>query len=132
LKACTSLLALAAWVYAPVILLGPWIFGLVFGREWYSAAEYARWMSFSLVAILASRPVIASIPALSLHGMFLIYEIVTLALRALAIYAGYTITSSALGAVAAFSLTSVLTFVALSLLVFRRAAQLKPEGGQTA
>src|SRR5690606_17329045 len=62
LKACTSLLALAALVYAPVILLGPWIFGLVFGSEWYSAGEYARWMSFWFVAILASRPVIAAIP----------------------------------------------------------------------
>lgn len=128
LKACVSLLAFAALVYSPVALFGPWLFGLVFGSEWSAAGEYARWMSFWFVAILASRPIIAAIPVLSLQGMFLIFEIVTLALRALAIYAGYSITSSALGAVAAFSLVSVLTFVVLAALVFRQAKKVNPAG----
>jgi len=122
LRATTSLLAVGGLVYAPVILLGPWLFALVFGDEWYAAGEYARWMSFWFIAILATRPVIAAIPVLNLQGVFLIFEIAALALRAFAIYAGYTITSSALGAVAAFSLSCVLLFLILTLLVLRRAA----------
>ncbi|MCR6651817.1 MAG: oligosaccharide flippase family protein [Cellvibrionaceae bacterium] len=128
LQACTPLLALGILVYAPVVILGPWLFGFIFGSEWYAAGEYARWMSFWFIAILASRPIIAAIPVLSLQGVFLLFEIGALMLRALAIYAGYTLTSSALGAVAAFSLMNVLVFVLLTLLVLRRAAKLKSPG----
>lgn len=125
LRACSSLAAAGALVYSPVVLLGPWLFGFVFGKQWYEAGEYAQWMALWFVAILASRPVVAAIPVLSLQGMFLFFEVGTLALRALAIYAGYTLTGTALGAVVAFSLVSVFTFSFLAFVVLRRASQLQ-------
>lgn len=123
-KACSSLVAIGILVYAPVLAFGPWLFSFVFGESWYAAGEYAQWMSLWFIAILASRPVVAAIPVLSLQGTFLIFELVTLGLRAMAIYAGYSIANTALGAVAAFSLVSVVTFAALGILVLRRAAHL--------
>jgi O-antigen/teichoic acid export membrane protein len=125
MKACGVLLLLAVGAYSIVILFGPWLFAWVFGEQWLTAGEYARWMALWFIAVLASRPIIAAIPALSMQGLFLVFECCTLALRALAIYLGYLFTQSALGAVAAFSLVSVVTFAGLSCFVIRRANRYK-------
>ena len=54
-----------------------------------------------------NRPSVGAIPVLSLQGLFLIYEVASVAFRAAALFAGFVVYDSALVAVALFSLVSV-------------------------
>lgn len=119
-KACLSLAAIGCIPYLILISFGPWLFSLVFGADWREAGEYSRWMSAWLFVVLATRPIIAAIPALSLQGLFLVFEGIAVLIRFAAILIGYFWTGSALGAVIAFSLSNVAVYVVLSILIIRK------------
>lgn len=120
-KACLALLGLGGIPYLLIALLGPFAFSLIFGTEWSDAGEFARWMSIWLLSFLVSRPVIAAIPALSLQREFLIFEILALLARGVAIVLGYIIFSSAVMAIAVFSLVNAAIYLFLTLYVVARA-----------
>ncbi len=120
-NACAMLMLAGAPPYLLVAGLGPWLFSLVFGGDWYIAGEYARWMSLWVFMILVTRPVIAAIPALALQGSFLIFESMALIVKVVAIYVGYQVTGSALGAVVAFSLSNAVIYALLTGFVIHKA-----------
>ena len=120
-KACLSLAAIGCIPYLILIAFGPWLFSLVFGADWREAGEYSRWMSAWLFVVLATRPIIAAIPALSLQGLFLAFEGIAVLIRFAAILIGYFWTGSALGAVIAFSLSNVAVYAVLTILIIRKA-----------
>lgn len=121
MKACTSLAAIGCVPYILLIAIGPWLFSKIFGEEWAEAGEYARWMSMWLYIVLITRPIIASIPALSLQGLFLLFEALAVFVRAAAILIGYYLFGTAMGAVIAFSLSNVIIYAALTMLIIRKA-----------
>jgi O-antigen/teichoic acid export membrane protein len=102
------MLAIGMVPFGLVILFGPALFSFVFGNEWAVAGEYARWLSFWLLAAFISRPSIATIPVLSLQKQFLIYEIVSVAVRTLSLILGVLIFQSDVVAVALFSLSGLI------------------------
>lgn len=120
LKACLSLAAIGCIPYMILFAFGPWLFTTIFGAEWTEAGEYARWMSAWLFVVLITRPVIAAIPALSLQGVFLIFEAVAISIRITAILIGYFWSGSALGAIIAFSLSNVIIYLILAILITRK------------
>lgn len=125
IKTCLSLALVGAIPYLALVLLGPWIFSILFGDDWTEAGEYARWMSVWLYFVLISRPVVAAIPVLSLQGFFLIFEIVALAARALAIFFGYQIGGSALSAVISFSMSNVFIYAILMWVIINNSSAKK-------
>lgn len=120
LKTCSSLAAIGSLPYLSLILLGPWLFSIIFGAAWLEAGEYARWMSAWLYLVLVTRPIIAAIPALSLQGFFLAFELLALIVRTGSIFAGYWINESALAAVIAFSLCNILIYAILACIVIQK------------
>ena len=108
-----ALLAIGIFPFGIVVLIGPWLFSLVFGHEWVLAGEYARWLSLWFLAAFIAQPSIASIPVLLLQRGFLVYEIIAATVRALAIILGVFLFDSDLMVVALLSLSSVFLVVLL-------------------
>lgn len=120
IKACISLAAIGCAPYIILIIFGPSILSTIFGENWFEAGEYARWMSAWLFVVLVTRPIVAAIPALSLQGLFLAFEILSTLLRIAAIFVGYLWLNTALGAIIAFSLINIVIYTILAGWVIRK------------
>lgn len=107
LKATLALAAIGIVPFGLIIAFGPSLFALVFGVDWIRAGEYAQWLALWVYFGFINRPSVGAIPVLSLQGFFLIFEIVSILLRAGALALGYVTFESALGAIAIFSVTNV-------------------------
>ena len=103
LKASLALAAAGVVPFGLVILFGPWLFGFVFGAEWLAAGAYAQWLALWLFFAFVNRPSVAAIATLGKQGFFLVYEIVSLGLRAGALYVGFRLFNNDQVAVALFS-----------------------------
>ncbi|MDM1545265.1 oligosaccharide flippase family protein [Ignatzschineria indica] len=102
--------------FAIIMVFGVWVFEFVFGDEWTVAGQYAQWMALWVLISLAARPLIATIPVIKIQGVFLIYEIVFLTLKAVAlIVAGY-VYKDALLAVAVYSLITASSYLVLYMI----------------
>lgn len=115
LKATLALAAIGLFPFGLIVAFGPWLFALVFGDDWMRAGEYAQWLALWVYFGFINRPSVGAIPVLSLQKFFLIFEIVSITLRAGALALGYFIFESALGAIAIFSITNVFLNVVLIL-----------------
>jgi len=104
-----------------VVLFGPSLFGFVFGHEWETAGEYARWLSLWLLSIFISRPSVAAIPVLSLQKGFLVYEIVSAIVLASLLTLGIIFFQSDIIAVQVLSLFGVFFSLFLIFWVLRNA-----------
>lgn len=107
LRATSTMGVVGLVPFGIVVALGPWLFSFIFGDEWVVAGEYARWLALWLYVGFLNRPSIAAIATLGLQGFFLIYEILSLVIRVLAIYVGFMIFENDVLAVALFSLSGV-------------------------
>lgn len=112
-KATLALAVIGAIPYGLVFLFGPWLFSLVFGEEWRVAGEYARWLAAWSYFGFMNRPSVAALAVLNMQGFFLIYEIVSLILRAASLYIGFAILKDDLQAVILFSISGVILNFAL-------------------
>jgi O-antigen/teichoic acid export membrane protein len=95
---------------------GPAIFGLAFGAQWRESGHYAAIISiaWAFENISVSSSVIISL--LELQKVYLTLEVISLALRAAALYAGYLL-GSAEGAVGLYSGVSAIMVVAVIIYV---------------
>lgn len=99
-------ITLAAVGFVPfglVFAFGPWMFGLVFGAEWVTSGEYARWLSLWLYFGFINTPSVQTIPILNIQGWFLKYEIVSIVLRIASIVFGFYVMQDDVSAIMAFS-----------------------------
>lgn len=112
-KATAALAVVGVCPFLLVVLLGPWLFALVFGSEWRVAGEYGQWLACWLFFGFINRPSVAAIAALSLQKSFLLYEIALVVTRVVAIYVGFFVFESDRVAVAAFSLAGAIMNVLL-------------------
>jgi O-antigen/teichoic acid export membrane protein len=113
IKATLGLAAVGFFPFAVVAAFGPWMFGFVFGSEWAVAGEYARWLALWLFFGFINRPSVASIPVLGLQGVFLIYEIVSVLLRAGTLIVGFYLFKNDVLAIILFSLAGVILNISL-------------------
>ncbi len=110
----TGSLALAGLVpFGLVIILGPWLFGLVFGDEWTTAGVYARWMALWLYSAFLNVPSVQVIPLLGMQAHLLAFELVATAVRTGALLAGALALGTDVAAVALFSVSGALVNAAL-------------------
>lgn len=128
-KKATLLLALVGAIpFSFLILLGPWLFSLLFGSEWEVAGEYARWLSVWMFFMFLNAPSIKAIPVITAQGLHLIYTNIGVILRILALYFGYAVFSSDIVSVAAFSLVGGLLNMILIFGVLRLCSKYDMEG----
>ena len=99
--------------FGAMVVLGPWLFAVLFGDPWWQAGEYARWMAVWLYFAFLNKPSVASIASLGLQRGFLIYEVLSVLGRVAALYVGFRVYHSDLVAVVAFSLVGAMLNLAL-------------------
>lgn len=116
IKATLALAVVGIIPYGVVFLFGPLLFSFVFGEEWRVAGEYARWLSAWSYFGFMNRPSVAALAVLNMQRFFLVYEIVSLILRAASLYIGFAILNNDLQAVILFSISGVILNSALILI----------------
>lgn len=127
LKATLALASVGFVPFVLVIAFGPWLFSFVFGAEWVTAGEYARWLALWMYFGFLNRPTVAAIAALGIQGFFLAYEVMSVLLRALALYIGFTVYSSDLMAVCLFSIAGVFLNLLLIFYVMKKCRRISFE-----
>lgn len=113
LRATLVSLAVVIIPYTLLALLGPEIFGIVFGRHWVHAGEYARWLSFWCMLQLINRPAIAATSVLNIHGGLLVYEICSTGAKIVALWLGFAMFHNDVRAIAFFSAAGIMAYLAL-------------------
>ncbi len=108
LKSTLALATVGFIPFATVVVFGPWLFSFVFGAEWFIAGEYARWMALWLYVAFLNRPSVAAIATLSMQDIFLVYEMLSVLLRVIALYIGFVFFSDDIIAIVLFSIAGVL------------------------
>lgn len=115
LKSVAGLFAIGIIPFGIIILFGPWIFNFIFGIEWYTAGEYARWIALVSLSMLLTRPIIAAIPVLGIQKHFLIVELVGTIGKTVTICLGVYFFEETIYAVALFSIASILMYLYLTI-----------------
>ncbi|MGS0498019.1 oligosaccharide flippase family protein [Pseudoalteromonas mariniglutinosa] len=125
----TCLLALIGFIpFMFVVIMGPWLFAIVFGNEWIVAGEYARWLSLLMFFMFISRPAISAIPVLKIQGLFLIFEVFSFIGRAGGLFIGFFVFQDDIISVAIFSLVGILVYFILILLVLLKSRSITITG----
>ncbi|GGJ98695.1 polysaccharide biosynthesis protein [Lentibacillus kapialis] len=114
-RATVTLALIGIIPFGTIVLFGPWLFSFVFGSDWVTAGEYARWMSLWIFFIFVNQPCINALPVLAAQAFFLKYSIVTVIIRTAALLGGYVLFSDDVAAVASFSVAAALLSLGLIL-----------------
>lgn len=107
-KASFGLLAVGIIPFGMIIIFGPWLFEFVFGSGWNVAGDYARWIALTSFAVFINKPAVKSMPVLSAQKIHLIYTIVIIIIRTLALLVGFLVFNSDIVAIALFGISSVI------------------------
>jgi len=117
LKATLALTAIGFAPFALVVAFGPWLFSCIFGAEWVTAGEYARWLALFFLFNFINKPSVAAVPVLGIQKGLLFYEIFSTGAKTLGFFAGLYWFGSAIWAVALFSVIGVFAYIAMILWV---------------
>lgn len=116
IKSTLALGAVGLIPYGIIMILGPRLFGLVFGSEWTVAGEYARWMSFWIYLMFLNRTCTKALPVMFAQAFQLKYAILTIIVRFIAFVLGYYLFLDPLYAIAFFSIIAGLLSLGLILM----------------
>src|SRR5699024_1699607 len=102
-----------------IFIYGPGIFGFVFGQEWVTAGEYARWLSIWLFFTFIYQPCIRALPVLSAQGLHLIYTVFVFGVNNISILLGFYLFKNDLFSIAIYSVSGgivnlILIFITLN------------------
>jgi O-antigen/teichoic acid export membrane protein len=114
--------------FALIVLFGPALFAFVFGADWRTTGEYARWLAPSFYLVYLNTPSIQVIPLIGLQGLFLVWEVVQTTARIAAILVGAAVFSSSITAVALYSLVGVaanIVLIGVTVVMSRRRRRMR-------
>lgn len=112
--------------YGIVSFMAPWIFKFVYGPQWVAAGQYAQWLSFWCMLQVVNRPAVAATAALKMQGGLLIYEIFSAGSKVAALWLGFALLKNDIAAVALFSISGIIAYLALIIWVIVRSDRVKP------
>src|SRR5699024_10970197 len=99
---------------------GPPLFAFVFGTEWVTAGEYARWIALWVFFMFINQPSVRALPVLSAQAFHLKFTFFTLITRTTVLAIGYFVFSSDLVAVALFGVSGGMLNIILILMSIQR------------
>lgn len=123
IRATLGLAAVGVVPYGLIFIFGPRLFTFVFGSEWVTAGEYARWVALWTFFVFLNKPSVTSIPVLNMQGFLLFFEIMSLILRALSLFLGFFFYRSDLVAIELFCLIGVLLNIFIILYVISKSGK---------
>ncbi|MBY7144600.1 oligosaccharide flippase family protein [Virgibacillus sp. NKC19-3] len=115
-KATLSLGAIGVIPFGAVIIFGPWLFEFVFGSGWDVAGDYARWIALTSFAVFMNKPSVRSMPVLNAQRFHLLYTIILVATRCLALVIGFYFFNSDIVAVGLFGISSLVLNICLFII----------------
>lgn len=130
IKATLSLAAIGIIPFGVVIMFGPWLFEFVFGAGWDVAGEYARWISLTSFAVFINKPSVRTMPVLNAQRFHLIYTIVLVATRILALVIGFYVFKSDIVAIALFGISSVILNIFFFIVTLNLSNRLKRDSNR--
>lgn len=108
IRKATIMLAVAGFIpFFIIAVFGTELFRFIFGTEWSEAGEYARWLSLWLFFGFINKPSVVALAILDLQKFLLRYEVVSVFLRALSLYIGFSFYENDKVAVAIFCMSGV-------------------------
>lgn len=107
-------------LFLVIIIIGPVVFSTFFGETWRESGELAQWMTVWLITSVAARPAIAFIPILKIQRFYLIFELASNPIKAIALLFGAWYFDSAVAAIASFSAASAISYAILFVIVLRK------------
>lgn len=108
IRKATIMLAVAGFIpFFIIAVFGIELFRFIFGTEWSEAGEYARWLSLWLFFGFINKPSVVALAILGLQKFLLCYEVVSVFLRALSLYIGFSFYENDKVAVAIFCMSGV-------------------------
>lgn len=120
IKSTFALAAIGVLPYGIIILFGPPLFAFVFGTEWVTAGEYARWIALWVFFMFINQPSVRALPVLSAQAFHLKFTFFTLITRTTVLAIGYFVFSSDLVAVALFGVSGGMLNIILILMSIQR------------
>ncbi|MCP3029530.1 lipopolysaccharide biosynthesis protein [Halobacillus sp. A5] len=115
-KATLALAGVGMLPFGLLVIIGPSLFEVVFGKEWVIAGEFARWLSIEFYFLLISRPSIKALPVLSAQRFHLFFTTTMLFLKAISLFCGYYFFENEIIAVAFLAIIGGLMY--FSLIIF--------------
>ena len=122
IKATISLFTLGILAFMPIIFLGPFVFGLIFGEVWLEAGAMARWIALSAWSAFAIIPAFCALQAMGAQRQLLAYEVLLFLSRNIALII-FALNGSPLQVVAACAIIDMLFNVGLICYGLWRAAR---------
>ena len=102
--------------YGLVIMIGPWLFSLVFGSDWIIAGQYARWVALSSFLNFVNKPVVQSLPVIHAQKFQLLFTFIKFIITSLALLIGFFVFSSDMIAIALFTILETICFIVLTII----------------
>lgn len=127
MKATLVLLLIGFIPFAIVFLFGPKIFLLLFGDNWGTAGEYAKWLSLFFLFNFINKPSVASVPVLGLEKGLLLYEVFSTLIKIFGLFIGFYLFNDAILAIALFSILGVLAYTIMMLWILCHSKQVSNE-----
>lgn len=116
-KATLALVVTGIIPFGIIIIFGPWLFEFVFGEGWSVAGEYARWIALASFSTFINKPSVRSMPVIKAQRFLLIFTLLRLAIRSIALLTGFVMFNSDIVAVALFGITGLLLNLMLIFIV---------------
>ena len=129
IKKATIVLGLIGIIpFGTIIVVGPTIFSFIFGADWYTAGEYARWTALWVYFMFMNQPSVRALPVLAAQKFHLKFTTVTVILRLVALSLGYFIFNNDLIAIALFGITGAILNMLLILMTLRISKRRQNQG----
>ncbi|PAV31088.1 polysaccharide biosynthesis protein [Virgibacillus profundi] len=119
IKATLALGAIGIIPFGTIVIFGPWLFSVVFGADWLTAGEFARWMALWVFFMFINQPSVKSLPVMMAQAFHLKYSIFTIIIRTGALIVGYYLFSSDVIAIAFFSISAAILNIGLILITLQ-------------
>lgn len=102
-----------------IIFFGPWMFGFVFGQEWYDAGIYARILSLTIFARFILSPIINILNVLEKQGVMLIFNIAQVLLVVTIFLVGNFLKLSINHIIGIYSILNTMYYLIMGILILR-------------
>ena len=123
-KATITLFLIGLLPFGLVILFGPFLFEVVFGKEWFTAGEYARWIALSSYAVFINKPSVRALPVLRAQRFQLVFTILILIGQVISLSIGFFVFKNDIIALALFGTTGALFNIILVLITLNKSKKL--------
>jgi O-antigen/teichoic acid export membrane protein len=119
----SALFAVGILPFGTIMLVGPWLFIVIFGVEWRDAGEYARWLSLWILCGFANVPSVRAVPVIARQRAFLLFGAASAVARTSSVAFAYLLGFSELAAVILISVSGSVLNLFLVYMVDRAILQ---------